>query len=103
MIFTLLNRYKELVRQGKYVPRSARASLLSGYSARAAATSIAEGSEMTVTELGEDVASRLTAAATIMSSSHLESRYRYHLCACVVFLVCKLTVSGSCWVAYHQT
>ena len=91
------------MRQGKYVPRSARASLLSGYSARAAATSIAEGSEMTVTELGEDVASRLTAAATIMSSSHLESRYRYHLCACVVFLVCKLTVSGSCWVAFNQT
>jgi len=79
------------VRQGQYVPRSARASLLSGYSSTAAP--IAEANEVTGssggslengpvvlrgqsaaaigTELGEDIASRLTEAAAsgILSTS----------------------------------
>ena len=101
ILYNIISRYKELVRQGKYVPRSARASLLSGYSSTtlpiSEANEVSLGSEngpvvrgaaatttttMAATELGEDIASRLTDASTagILSSSHqqqqLDTRYR---------------------------
>jgi hypothetical protein len=76
-------RYKELVKQGKYVSRSARASLLAGYSAHHRPTpgTITEGVETGTaapaagdgTELGEDIAGRL-AAGTIAGSSRLDVR-----------------------------
>jgi len=72
------------VKQGKYVSRSARASLLSGYSAHHRPTpgTITEGVETGTAataaagdgpELGEDIAGRL-AAGTIAGSSRLDVR-----------------------------
>lgn len=66
------------------MPRAVRTSLLSAYCAKATAATIAEASEVvlsstsdgengpvsaTVTELGEDVASRLSAVITAATSS----------------------------------
>ncbi len=82
-IMFLSCRYKELVKQGKYVSRSARASLLSGYSAHHRPTpgTITEGVETGTaaaagdgTELGDDIAGRLAAGA-IAGSSRLDVRF----------------------------